>query len=202
MDSRAGLTLVGESVAVVRAGRVVIDNVSFVVGSGEALVVSGANGAGKSTLLRAIAGLIRPASGRVALCGAALPAAAHLVGHRNALKPQASVFDNARFWAAFQGGGEGAGDRAEAALDAAGLGALADAPAAFLSQGQARRLALARVLAAPRPLWLLDEPVAGLDAAARRDFARAMAGHLGGGGLIVAATHEPLGLDAARTLAL
>ena len=179
-----------------------LSDLSFCVNAGEALLVTGRNGSGKSTLLRTVAGLIAPAQGRIGLAGGQLPDDLHLVGHLNALKPQTTVYENALFFARWQGGAEGAAARAEAALVQVGLAVFADGPAAYLSQGQRRRLALARLLAAPRVVWLLDEPVAGLDAASRATFATAMGEHLAGGGLILASTHEPLGLAAPRELAL
>lgn len=180
----------------------VLSDLSFRLAAGEALVVTGRNGSGKSTLLRTVAGLIAPAAGQIQLSGGQLPDDLHLVGHLNALKPQTSVYENALFFARWQGGEEGAAERADAALARVGLAVFADGPAAYLSQGQRRRLALARLLAAPRALWLLDEPVAGLDAASRATFAAAMGEHLADGGLILASTHESLGLDAARELPL
>lgn len=191
-----------ENLTVRRGGRVVLADLSFHIAAGEALVVTGHNGSGKSTLLRTVAGLIAPLQGNVRLSGRTIPDDVHLVGHLNALKSHTSVFENALFFARWQGGGEGAAERAEAALAQVGLAAFADGPAAFLSQGQRRRLALARLIASPRVLWLLDEPVAGLDTASRTMFAAAMGGHLAAGGLILAATHEPLGLAAARELSL
>ena len=209
MKSRAELRLKAEGVAITRGGRSILSDLSFHVCAGDALVVTGPNGSGKSSLLRAVAGLIAPAAGRIYLEGGALSGAVHLVGHNNALKAQLSVLENALFWARWQGGAEVASasdvdaeTRAEDALAAVGLLRLADTPGAYLSQGQRRRLALARLVASPRPVWLLDEPVAGLDAASRDLFAASMARHLDGGGLIMAATHEPLGLDRPREMSL
>ncbi|WMS41082.1 heme ABC exporter ATP-binding protein CcmA [Acuticoccus sp. MNP-M23] len=202
MNSFGKTRLEGRDVSVTRGGRLVLTSVSFTIAAGDALIVAGPNGAGKSTLLRAVAGLCALDGGAITLEGAALPADAHLIGHQNALKPQQTVLANLIFWADWQGGPDNAEARAEAALDAVGLLPLGETPAQFLSQGQRRRLALARLLASPRPLWLLDEPVAGLDAAARTRFAAAMADHRAEGGLVMASTHEPLGLEGARTLDL
>ena len=179
-----------------------LSDLSFAVAEGEALVVTGPNGSGKSTLLRALAGLIAPESGQISFSGGLTRGAVHLVAHRNAIKAATSVYENALFFARWQGGAADAATRAEAALARVGLDGEADAPAAFLSQGQGRRLALARLIASPRPVWLLDEPVAGLDTASRAMFAGAMAEHCDSGGLIVATTHEPLGLADPRELAL
>lgn len=186
-----------------RGGREVFSGVGFAVGEGEALAVTGRNGAGKSSLLRLLAGLLLPAGGRITVVGGeaelTLGEQAHYLGHQDALKPSLSVADNLRFWARFLGGPDGA---AHGALDRVGLASLADLPAAYLSAGQRRRLALARLLAAPRPLWLLDEPLAALDIAGQRALGGIMREHLGGGGLIVASTHGPLGLPQAAELSL
>jgi heme exporter protein A len=190
-----------------RGERRVLDGVSFSVAAGEALVVTGPNGAGKSTLLRAIAGLTAVESGTIHITKweDRLAAAIHLVGHLNAIKPQLTVEENCAFWCRWlsaQDPGHALEARVEDALEAVDLLFLAGSPAQFLSQGQRRRLALARLVAAPRPVWLLDEPTAGLDAASRATFASTMARHVDGGGLILAATHDPLGLEGARELRL
>jgi heme exporter protein A len=186
--------------AAVRGGRHVFAGVDFAVADGEALLVKGPNGAGKSTLLRLIAGLIRPEAGRVRLEGAGerdVGGQAHFVGHADALKPALSALENARFWARFLGGGE-----PEAALAQLGLGGLEDIPAGYLSAGQKRRLGLARLVMARRPIWLLDEPTAALDASGRADLADLMEAHLVRSGIVVAATHGPLGLSRAAELDL
>jgi heme exporter protein A len=186
-----------------RGGRAVFAGLSFTVDAGEALVITGRNGAGKSSLLRLIAGLLRPASGRIGLDGGdpelTIAEQAHYLGHQDALKPALSVTENLGFWAGFLG--------TEAAdigrcLDAVGLYDLADLPAAYLSAGQRRRLSLARLLAAKRPIWLLDEPTSTLDAASQERLAGLMQTHRGEGGLILAATHAAIGLSAAKELRL
>jgi heme exporter protein A len=188
----------------VRGGREVFEGVSFAVSAGEALAVTGRNGAGKTTLLRLIAGLLEPAHGRLELTGGApeatLPEQAHYLGHRDALKPALSVLENLQFWYAFLGGNDASIALALAALEAVALEGLAGLPAAYLSAGQRRRLAIARLVAAPRPIWLLDEPTAALDTASQARLAELMQSHLAGGGIIVAATHGPLGLDGVREL--
>ncbi|MEM0908926.1 MAG: heme ABC exporter ATP-binding protein CcmA [Pseudomonadota bacterium] len=201
MISYTKTTLHAQDVTISRGGLTVLSNVSFQVESGGALVVEGPNGSGKSSLLRACAGLITPAAGRIGVGGAHRADPIHFVGHLNAIKLQLSVFENAAFWAEPHEG-EGKDERADSALDALGLGALADTKAQYLSQGQRRRLALCRLLSASRPIWLLDEPVAGLDQAAREGFAKIMADHRASGGVIIAATHEDLGLSAPSALAL
>jgi heme exporter protein A len=184
-----------------RGGRDVFVGVSFAVSAGEALIVTGRNGAGKSSLLRIIAGLLRSAQGRLTLEGGdaelSVGEQCHYVGHQDAIKPSLSVAENLRFWARYFGAPS---DDAAKPLAAVGLEALAALPAAYLSAGQRRRLSLARLVAAKRPIWLLDEPTSALDAAAQSRLTDMMRGHLASGGLIVAATHGPLGLD--KTLEL
>jgi heme exporter protein A len=159
--------------------------------------VVGRNGSGKTSLLRLIAGLLTVAGGSIVLEGGAseltLPEQAHYLGHRDALKPALSVMENLGFWRDFLGG-----ERFDAAasLAAIGLDHAAHLPAGYLSAGQRRRLSLARLIAVRRPLWLLDEPTAALDAAGQDMFSGLMRDHLARGGLIVAATHAPLGLGA------
>lgn len=175
----------------------VFRDLSFALGSGEALAVTGANGAGKSSLLRLVAGLVPAARGRLALEGGekelTIGEQAHYLGHQDALKPALSVHENLTFWADFLGK---RGADVDGALAAFGLDRLAGLPAAYLSAGQRRRLALARLTAVARPVWLLDEPTAALDAAAQTGLADCMRAHLAGGGIIVAATHSPIGVEA------
>ena len=186
-----------------RGGREVFVGLNFSADSGEALLVTGHNGAGKTTLLRLIAGLLEPAQGEIELVGgapdASLPEQAHYLGHRDALKPALTVLENLQFWYAFLGGRDAP---AASALDPVGLAGLAGLPAGYLSAGQRRRLSVARLLAAPRPVWLLDEPTAALDTAGQQRLLGLMQAHLAGGGIIVAATHGPLGLDGAKELRL
>ncbi|HEX7776943.1 MAG TPA: heme ABC exporter ATP-binding protein CcmA [Parvibaculum sp.] len=187
------LRLVADGLACIRGGRVVFEGLSFSVSGGEALVVTGPNGAGKSSLIRQIAGLVDVAGGTLALEGGAADATiaeeAHYIGHLDALKPSMSVRETASLWADFFGGGDAGG-----ALQAFDLDTLADLPVAYLSAGQRRRLALSRLLVAPRPLWLLDEPSVALDAASFARLVVLMEAHLAQGGIVVAATHQPLGL--------
>ncbi len=186
-----------------RGGRDVFNGISFSVTNGEGLIVAGRNGAGKSSLLRMLAGLLRIAGGRLALEGGdselTIGEQAHYLGHQDALKPSLSVGENLRFWAGFFGA---ASADIGGPLTAVGLDTLADLPAAYLSAGQRRRLSIARLLAVKRPIWLLDEPTSALDAAAQERLREFMRAHLAGGGLILAATHGPIGLDGARELRL
>lgn len=186
-----------------RGGREVFSGIGFAIGGGEALQVTGANGAGKSSLLRMIAGLVRLAGGRLKFDGGdperPIPEQAHYLGHQDALKSALSVRENLAFWASFLGGDTAKG---EAALSAVGLDGLARLPASYLSAGQRRRLSLARLIAVERPIWLLDEPTSALDSDGQAVLAGLMRRHLSGGGLILAATHGPIGLDGARELRL
>ena len=185
-----------------RGGRTVFQGLSFQATAGEALQVVGRNGAGKSSLLRMVAGLVPVAAGRLRLEGgdpeASVGEQAHYCGHQDAFKPALTVRENLAFWIAFLGG-PATPDQLFAALGRLGLDHLADLPAGYLSAGQRRRLALARLVGIVRPLWLLDEPTAALDQASQAMLAEIMAAHLAGGGLILAATHGPLGI-AAREL--
>jgi heme exporter protein A len=186
------MRLSGRGLRCVRGGREVFSGLDFEVLSGQALAVTGPNGAGKTSLLRLIAGLLALAGGAIELDGGGdltLSEQAHYLGHRDALKPSLSVIENLTFWRDFLGG---AAADAGASLAAVGLDHTAQLPAAVLSAGQRRRLSIARLLAVRRPVWLLDEPTSALDAAGQTMFAALMGEHLGGGGLIIAATHAPL----------
>jgi heme exporter protein A len=216
------MQLVGSDLICVRGGRQVFAGLSFAVRAGEALVISGPNGAGKTSLLRMVAGLLRVEAGRIELVGGdpdrTIPEQAHFLGHQDALKPSLSVAENLRFWMRYLGEGDAAGHTPPAggtarserdeptavirALAAVGLDELADLPAGYLSAGQRRRLSIARVLAIKRPIWLLDEPTAALDTASQARLAELMRGHVSGGGLILVATHGPLGIDANHELGL
>lgn len=194
------MRLSGSGVRCVRGGREVFSGLDFTASAGEALAVTGRNGSGKTSLLRMIAGLLTPEGGSIGLEGGAgeltLPEQAHFLGHRDALKPALSVTENLAFWREFLGGE--AFDLGEC-LETVGLDHAASLPAAFLSAGQRRRLSIARLLAARRPIWLLDEPTNALDTSGQAMFATLMGDHLARGGLIIAATHAPLGI-AAREL--
>ena len=199
------MRLSAHDIAIERGGRLILAGLSFEARAGAALIVTGPNGAGKSSLLRAIAGLLPLAAGAFALEGGASEASigeqAHYLGHADALKGALTAGENLTFWAGALGGDASSG-AGRGALTRLGLAHVADFPVRALSAGQQRRVALARLLVAPRPLWLLDEPVSALDAAAQSLFLAIMREHLAGDGLIVVATHAPLGLDGATTLAL
>jgi heme exporter protein A len=181
-----------------RGGRLIFSHLSFGLDSGEALAVTGANGAGKSSLLRALAGLLAPLSGRIELMpevDAPRAEKIHYLGHADALKGVLTLRENLIFWSAMLATGTPS-ITVEEALRRFGLQGVADLPAAYLSAGQRRRAALARLILAPRPLWLLDEPLTALDLASQGLLRDVMQEHLAGGGLIVAATHAALGLPA------
>ena len=189
--------------ACVRGAREVFRDVSFTVGSGEALLVTGPNGAGKSSLLRLVAGLLRPAGGRIDIEGGELDLTlgeqALYLGHLDALKPALLVRENLAFWARFLGNGA---VEQEPALAAVGLSGLAHVPATYLSAGQRRRLALARLISVKRAIWLLDEPTAALDASGQEMLAGLLRTHVSNGGIVLAATHGPIGLGKTMELCL
>lgn len=188
-----------------RGGRRIFAGLSFALERGDAVLLRGPNGSGKSSLLRILAGFLAPAVGRLVWDGepvahdpGAHRARLHYVGHLNAIKNELSARENLAFAAALAGGQGPLAD----GLDAFGLAPLADVPGRLLSAGQKRRLALARLLAARRPLWLLDEPGVGLDRASRERLAGAIAAHRNGGGIALIATHGDVELDDALVLDL
>jgi heme exporter protein A len=195
------MRLVAEGLGGERGGRLIFSGVEFSLDDGESLVVTGPNGAGKSTLLRVVAGLLPVASGNVRIEGGdeGVAGSVHYLGHLNAMKPTLTVAENLRFWTAFLGSPMLS---LEDALDRVGLAAIAHLPFGFLSTGQRRRAAIARLLVSRRPVWLLDEPTAGLDADSERRFLDIMLEHLAAGGIIMAATHLPLDLREASQLRL
>ncbi len=205
MNDALGSGLAGRGLECVRGERTVFSGLDFAAPAGGALVLRGPNGSGKSSLLRLIAGLLKPAAGTIAWNGEPVdddPEAHHArlryVGHLDAVKPALTVAENLAFWAGLHGGGLGS----DAALDRLGLGHLADVPAQLLSAGQRRRLALARIVAAPAPLWLLDEPTVTLDEDAVGVVEALIAAHRADGGLVVVATHTGLQLPEAEALDL
>jgi heme exporter protein A len=195
--------LIGRDLAAFRGERLVFRDLRFDAAPGSALTLLGPNGAGKSTLLRLIAGLVRAEAGSLIwgdqdVLGDTV-AQARLVaylGHQDAVKPGLTPLENLAFPARLSGRDP------HAALAAVGLTPLAELPARFLSAGQKRRLALARLTLSTAPVWLLDEPTLGLDVDAVAGFGRLLATHRAAGGIVLAATHLPLPLPDAGTLRL
>ena len=194
----------GIGLACRRGERLVFAGLDFTVPPGGALVLTGPNGSGKSSLLRLMAGLAPPEAGELGWDGAPLrqDAAAHrarlhFIGHQDAVKPVLTVAETLAFWAGMRGGGDVA-----AALQRFRLAPLAAWPCRLLSAGQRRRLALARLVASPALLWLLDEPATGLDAEALADLLAAIAAHRASGGRVVLSTHTPLPLEGAATMSM
>ena len=191
--------------AIERGGRRLFSGLSFAADEGEALIVTGPNGAGKSSLIRALCGFLPLEAGGFALEGGdperTLGEQAHYLGHADALKGALTAGENLAFWAGFMGGDDSIAAQ-RAGLDKLGLAHAHDFPARALSAGQKRRVALARLLIVERRLWLLDEPMTALDAAAQAAFSALMRAFLSRGGIIVAASHAPLGLERAQALRL
>ena len=200
----------GSNLVCVRGGRMVFAALNFAVSAGEALVLLGPNGSGKSTLLRLMAGLLKPTSGNLAWNGLPVDenpeshaARTHYVGHHDAVKPVLSVAENLRFWARLhQPHAETANRAVETALECFGLSHLATIPGKLLSAGQKRRTNLARLLAAPSPLWLLDEPTTALDKKSIKVLEHVLAEHRKSGGMVVLSTHADIDLPGARTVQL
>jgi heme exporter protein A len=188
-----------------RGGRRVIAGLSFEATAGLGLIVTGPNGAGKTSLLRALAGFLPIEGGGFALEGGdderTVGEQAHYLGHTEGVKAALSAGENLAFAAAMLGGDSSRAAQL-AALAALGLAHVIDFPARLLSAGQRRRVALARLMVAKRPLWLLDEPTTALDAGAQAALAAIMQAHLKSGGILVAAVHAPLGLDEVQELRL
>lgn len=190
-----------QDLAITRGERRLFSRLDLTLKAGEAAALVGRNGAGKTSLLRAVAGLLRPAEGTVSFEDEAGPVEAdaaraehlHLLGHQDGLKSSRTAWEELRFQTLWTGGTE---DGARAAARRFDLNRLLDLEVRRLSAGQRRRLALARLVASPRSLWLLDEPMAPLDAGQRAAFGTVMAEHLAGGGMILASVHDPLPIPA------
>jgi heme exporter protein A len=198
--SYPALALDAENLACRRGGRLIFEGLAFRLGNGDAIALTGRNGAGKSSLLAMLCGRLRPDAGTIRVEGAPeIPPIelSHVVGHRDGLKTALTAQENLAFAQALLGD---AALSPAGALAAVGLPHVAALPVGYLSAGQRRRVALARLLVSRRPFWLLDEPMSALDLAAQGMLTGLMRDHLAQGGAILAATHGPLGLDGAREL--
>jgi heme exporter protein A len=185
-----------------RGGRLLQPQISFSVAAGTILSIHGPNGAGKTSLLRAIAGFLEVPPGSISFRlaqGASIANTEERIskigwfGHQDGIKRQLSVLENLRFFRLYNRSSE----NLQEALDALGLARFRDLPAQFLSHGQRRRLAFARLLVVPRPLWLLDEPMASMDEKGKVYVREQICEHCRRGGIVVAASHENIGVDAA-----
>jgi heme exporter protein A len=204
---RAGFA--GRTLACRRGERLVFRGLDFTLQGGGALTLVGPNGSGKSSLLRVMAGLTPPVAGNLSWDGADVRAdrgahrgRLHFIGHADALKPVLSAEEMLRFWAGMRATAPADAPDIAAALAQFGLGAAAQWPCRYLSAGQRRRLTLARLVASQAPLWLLDEPMTGLDSEAAEQLLAAIAAHRRSGGCVVLSTHTPLDLADAALLSL
>jgi heme exporter protein A len=203
------MRLEAENLSARRGEDLIFSNISFALEAGESLVLTGRNGSGKSTLLRVVAGLLRPETGSLRWrsdkgeAGMRPAEACHYLGHRNAMKAELTVSENLSFWRKFLGDFDGGhGLSVGEAAEAVGLGNITHLPFGYLSAGQQRRMAFAKLLVAYRPVWILDEPTAALDVNAEGVFTSLVKAHLDQGGILLAATHQPLGLENARELGM
>ena len=188
-----------EDLTISRGSRSLVRGLGFAVAAGEGIHLTGSNGAGKTTLLEVLCGLRAPAAG--AITQRPEPQDLHWVGHKNALNSALTSLENLEFWCGLNGlAATGIGD----ALTRLGVEHTRHRPCRTLSAGQKRRTALARLLLVRRPLWLLDEPLDGLDAQGLQCFADLLAQHLQAGGAAVITSHQPLpaGLAGIRPLRL
>ena len=197
---------VGDRLDCIRGERRVLTDINFKMSDGEVLVLTGKNGTGKSTLLRLMSGLLRPQAGKLFWDGESIDEDPSVhnsrmtyVGHAEAVKPTLSVIENVEFWRSVR---ETSGCSAQDALEAVGIGHLANIPARYLSAGQKRRVALTRALTSGAKLWLLDEPTTALDVDASASFGASIEKHRKAGGMAVISTHTDLGISDTRNLNL
>jgi len=198
------MKLIVENLSIHRASQEIISNISFELSSGDALIVTGENGSGKSTTLRGVAGLMPLHSGSVKLfdeTGKQFEGETreycHYLGHQNGMKPALTVRENLDFWQKFCGDAD---LTIEEALDEVDLAHTIDLPFNYLSAGMKRRVSIARLLISDRPIWIVDEPTAGLDAHSVKMFTGLCHAFCEGGGILIAATHLPLGIETEKTL--
>jgi heme exporter protein A len=199
--------LAAEKLAARRGDDLIFVDISFYLTGGEALVLTGRNGSGKSTLLRVVAGFLRSEKGSVTFTDSGgrtdqrLSEVSHYLGHRNAMKNELTVAENLDFWRSFLDDGSQAPTASiEDTAEAVGLGGITHLPFGYLSAGQQRRFAFAKLLVANRPIWILDEPTAALDTNADRLFSTLIGEHQRKGGIVLAATHQSLGLSNVQEL--
>lgn len=198
------MQVIAENLAIRRGEDLIFNDVCFKLREGDGLTVTGPNGVGKSTLLRGLAGLLPFETGAFAIVDEQqdekeLHEYCHYVGHENAMKSELTVLDNMRFWQEQMGVCDISLSPQEAA-EAFDLSHTLDLPFGFLSQGQRRRIALTKLFVSHRPLWLLDEPTAALDKASCDNFDKLVDKFLQSGGIVIAATHVPLGFRQTKTL--
>ncbi|MEM8770673.1 MAG: heme ABC exporter ATP-binding protein CcmA [Pseudomonadota bacterium] len=191
------VTLSADSLDLDRGGRRIVAGASLRLGPGEAILLRGPNGAGKTTLLRALAGLLAPAAGTVEVEGASQETACAFCGVKNVSKASLTVDENMRFWSALY---RTAPERIDFARKTFALEPFSSRRAGELSTGYARRLGLARLAISARPIWLIDEPVAGLDAPSAQMFEALIANHRAQGGAAVIATHDPVDAPNVKTM--
>lgn len=199
------MKLIAKNLSVNRGIKRVVEDLSFEIEQGEALIVTGENGAGKSTLLRAIAGLLPVEGGSVDLQGSnqdgeeelLLREQCHYLGHQNGLKTALTVKENLQFWQGFSGEPDFS---IEEGLEIVGLSHTIDLPVGYLSTGMKRRISIAKLLITRKQVWIVDEPTAGLDGASSKMFMDICSSFCDDGGILIAATHLPLDLKQSKTL--
>lgn len=203
----AGAAFCGRNLTCIRSERVVFAGLDFDLAPGEALLLLGPNGSGKSSFLRLMAGLLRPATGDLTWRGDSVRidreahgARTRYIGHLDAVKPVLTVAENVSFWVrTWAPECEDVDAAVQRGLATFALDRFGDVPGRMLSAGQKRRVNLARLIAAPAPLWLLDEPTTALDKASIKGLEAAIADHRARGGMVALSTHSDVDLPDART---